>query len=142
MTNQNISISEHDFEVLTTLLATFKVVDPELIKCQDLLLEKIKTATVLKNEKLPENLAQLNSIITVGTSFGRKVGLELVVPVEADFYERKLSVLSPLGVALFGIREGEKSKWHFPEGDEWVRIEKVDNSRLYLVEEHSKTKST
>jgi regulator of nucleoside diphosphate kinase len=135
MNTTNITVSEKDFESLTSLLATITVVDPELIKCQNLLLEKLKTSIVLKQEEVPLHLAQLNSIVTVCTTFGRKVGLELVLPLEANYLERKLSVLSPLGTALFGIREGEKSRWHFPNGVEWITIEKVDNSILELVNE-------
>lgn len=130
---KNMILSEEDFSKLTDLIVTFKAVDPELIKCQNSLLEKLKTATVLKSEELPLNLTQLNSIVTVSSSFGRKVGLQLVLPHEADFQERKLSIISPLGIALFGIVEGEKSLWYFPNGDEWITIEEVDNSLLGSV---------
>jgi len=131
--NDRIIISERDFDSLTDLLVTFKVVDPELIKCQNLLLEKLKTATVLKKEHLPCNLIQLNSVVTVCSNFGRKVGLELVLPSEADFKERKLSIISPLGIALLGVIEGKKTWWHFPYVDELVNVEKVDNDFLQLV---------
>lgn len=130
-----ITISEKDFDCLTDLLATFRVVDPELIKCQDLLLAKLQTATVLKREALPEKLVQLNSVVTICSAFGRKVGLELVLPLDADFQERKLSVISPLGMALLGVMEGDKSLWYFPNGDELVTVEQVDNTSLNLKPE-------
>jgi regulator of nucleoside diphosphate kinase len=130
-----IMVSNSNLELLTEMIRTFKIVDPELIKCQQIIYEKLKSAKVLPDKEIPNNLAQLNSIVTVSTSFGRKVGLRLVLPWQADFHERKLSVLSSLGAALLGVQEGEKTLWHFPNGDELITIEKVDNSQLYLSTE-------
>lgn len=132
MNNSEIVISMNNFNALTEMLKTFRVVDPELIKCCELLTEKLKLATIVDEKKVPDNVAQLNSIVTVSTSFGRKVGLKLVLPHEADFYERKLSIVSSLGTAFFGMKEGSKTLWHFPNGDEWITIERVDNTELHL----------
>jgi regulator of nucleoside diphosphate kinase len=49
----------------------------------------------------------------------------LVYPEEADFEAGKLSVLSPLGRALLGAREGDSVEVDAPAGVRTFKVEKV-----------------
>jgi regulator of nucleoside diphosphate kinase len=134
--NQNkLILSENNHHCLVELTKSFAAVDPELKKCVEILKNKLRKSQIKRADEIPHKQVQLSSIVSVNTSFGRKVGLEIVLPEEADYRKRKLSVLSPLGVALIGRSEGTDTVWHFPRGDEKVSIEYVDNSLLKIANE-------
>ena len=80
-------------------------------------------ANVIPDEEMPDNVVRLGSTIDVNTPFGRKVNLTIVMPGNADFQKGKLSVMSPIGTAVLGYKEGDQVKWHFPKGDELITIE-------------------
>ena len=106
-----------------------------VIKCREKLSAELKVADIRKEEDMPKDIVRLGSVVTVFTSFGRKVGLKIVMPAFADFQNRKLSIMAPMGTALIGYREGDKVLWHFPKGDEWITIESVDNTELELIDQ-------
>jgi regulator of nucleoside diphosphate kinase len=41
----------------------------------------------------------------------------LVYPEDADIAQRKVSVLTPIGTALIGLREGHAITWETPNGE-------------------------
>ena len=50
-------------------------------------------------------------------STGKVQRLILVYPNEADIAEGKLSVLTPVGTALIGVRVGDSIGWETPSGE-------------------------
>mgnify|MGYP000963325711 FL=1 len=70
-----------------------------------------------------------DSIVDVGMPAGRKNNLQLVMHADADLKQNKLSVLSVLGSALIGYRQGARIVWRLPQGDQIITLERVDNSR-------------
>ncbi|MBN2159423.1 MAG: nucleoside diphosphate kinase regulator [Spirochaetes bacterium] len=51
--------------------------------------------------------------------------LTLVFPDDADFEKGKISVLSPVGVAVLGYRAGDVIRWDVPAGKKSFRIEGI-----------------
>lgn len=49
------------------------------------------------------------------------------MPVRADISKGLVSVLSPMGTALIGFREGESVSWQMPGGLKHFRILRVNN---------------
>ena len=76
---------------------------------------------------MPAEVVRLNSIVSVQTSYGRKEGLKIVMPQENNLQEKKLSVMSSLGTALYGYSEGSEVLWNLPNGEELIKIERVIN---------------
>ena len=95
----------------------------------DRLYMELDTADVRKEEEMPHDVVRLCSIVDVGMSAGRKNGLQLVMHADADLKQNKLSILSVLGSALIGYRQGASIVWKLPQGDQTITLEKVDNSR-------------
>lgn len=58
-------------------------------------------------KKVPDNLITMNSVIRLRSRRGTAFTVGLVYPREADKLQRKMSILSPLGLALIGKSEGE-----------------------------------
>jgi regulator of nucleoside diphosphate kinase len=48
---------------------------------------------------------------------GKIQRVTLVYPEEADISQRKVSVLTPVGTALIGLRNGNSITWETPNGE-------------------------
>ncbi len=92
-----------------------------------ILKQKLSKGMVCEGECIMDGYVELNSIVSIRTSFGYKYGLKLVLPHEADIQANKLSILSSLGCAIFGRKEGEKVKWYFQGEAENAEIIKVQS---------------
>lgn len=90
-----------------------------------LLKEKLAKGQLYEDDDLLHNYVELNSLVTVKTSFGYKYGLKIVMPEESNIQMNKLSVLSALGCALLGHKEGDKVKWYFQGEAEFAEIIRV-----------------
>lgn len=124
---KNLIITEKDKKQLIDLIKSSEAVDPIAAKCRKKLLKELKEAILIDEENFPKNIVRIGSVISLSTRFGRKSGLELVLPSNADIQKGKLSALSPMGTAIIGYEEGSEVNWHFPQGDEIIHIEKVTN---------------
>ena len=51
--------------------------------------------------------------------------ISLVYPWEADPKKEKISVLSPVGTAILGYKEGDCIQWEIPSGPAVIRIKKM-----------------
>lgn len=92
-----------------------------------MLLEEIERADLHDLDTLPIGAVRLGSQITFvegRTQQVRKV--ELVLPGEADINEGRISILTPIGAALYGLKAGDAIDWRDIEGNERrIRIEAV-----------------
>ena len=49
----------------------------------------------------------------------------LVFPSDADSNQNKISILAPLGSALFGYRIGDVIEWKVPAGLRRIRVDEI-----------------
>lgn len=90
---------------------------------------ELESALKVADEKLGDDIIRLNSYFEVKDSAtGKTLQLRLVMPKMADLSQQKISVLSPLGVALIGFKEGMLVEWILPGGPKKLQILKVVNS--------------
>jgi regulator of nucleoside diphosphate kinase len=54
--------------------------------------------------------------------------LELVIPSDKDVRRDKISILTPMGAALFGYSEGDEIEWDFPSGKQQIKIVTVQQN--------------
>ena len=81
------------------------------------LAEELSRATVLPEERMPEDIVRMHSRVTyVDETSGEHREVELVYPDEVDLPKGRVSVLSPVGSALLGLRVGQTIDWPFPDG--------------------------
>lgn len=84
-----------------------------------LLLEEITRAKIHVAEKIPGDVVTMHARVEfVDESRGLPHIVELVWPGEADFAAGRLSVLTPTGAGLIGLREGGSILWPDREGRE------------------------
>ena len=74
-------------------------------------------ADVVAPREVPPNVVTMNSrVLYADQTAGVRRSVKLVYPHQADGRGR-LSVTSPLGTALLGLRAGQEIEWDFPGGD-------------------------
>lgn len=78
----------------------------------DRLLQELGRASTIADSELPADVVRLGSrIIYRDESKGKDEEISLVWPEEADISQGRISILTPLGVALIGLREGAHFFW-------------------------------
>lgn len=77
----------------------------------DGLMIELDRAQIVPHEALPQNTIAIGSSATFVTSQGRTTDVTLVMPAEADIAQGKISILTPIGVALLGLTEGQTIEW-------------------------------
>lgn len=81
---------------------------PELA---DRLLGELDRARVVEDKKVPEDVARMGSRVTYRTNDDKEVSVILVYPADANIDEGKVSVMTPIGTALIGLRKGQSITW-------------------------------
>ncbi len=83
----------------------------------DDLAEELDRAIVVPKEQVPEDVVTMHArCIYLDEHLGAQREIELVYPAEADPAAGKISVLTPVGSALIGLRVGQEIVWDFPDG--------------------------
>lgn len=93
-----------------------------------MLLEEIERAELHHHDEMPEGHVRLNSSVTFMDEKTRHVrDVQLVLPVRADIAAGRISILTPMGAALYGLAKGACISWPDLEGNErLIRILRVE----------------
>jgi regulator of nucleoside diphosphate kinase len=90
------------------------------------LINGLKNARMFPQDKVSKNIVTMNSrVLLTEMSSGRQTEITISYPDDADNFERRVSVLSPIGVALLGRSQGDTTSWLIPGGWGEFKIEKV-----------------
>ncbi len=90
------------------------------------LLNELKSAKLLSASEMPTDTVRLNSTVTFVIADLFKKKFKIVAPEHSDISKNKLSVLSTMGLALFGYSQDDVVEWQFPSGPNTVRIVEVE----------------
>lgn len=77
----------------------------------EILLTELDRAKVVADGKLPEGVVRMGSRVTYQTNDGAEQTVTLVYPVDADIEQGRISVMTPIGVALIGLKAGQSITW-------------------------------
>lgn len=120
-------ISETDYKTIYSLIQDLS--PSQRSKEVGQLQQELNSALRVADEKMEEDIIRLNSYFEVeDLTSGKTFRLRLVLPKFADVTQQKISILSPLGVALIGFKEGMKIDWVLPGGPKKLQILKVSNA--------------
>lgn len=109
ITPSPIVISESDFN---RIMALIESLDSDSLSALE---EELSRAKVVPLSRLPENTVAMGSRVTFeDLESGQPTTVTLVYPGEADVEQMKISVLSPVGSALIGLRVGGSIEWPLP----------------------------
>jgi len=85
---------------------------------------EIERARVVEPQALPPNVLSMRSRALIALD-GEEEEAQLVYPEEADWTRGRLSVLSPVGTALLGYREGDEIQWDVAGGRTSIQIRRI-----------------
>ena len=93
-----------------------------------MLLEEIERAELHQLDDMPTGSIRLDSYITFVDERSRKVrNVQLVLPIDANIAEGRISILTPIGAALSGLAAGDCISWPDLDGNErLIRIMEVE----------------
>ena len=94
----------------------------------DLLIAEIDRAKIHAANKIPVDVVTMNATVQfVDEHDGDERTVKLVLPGEADIAAGRVSILTPVGAGLIGLREGQSIRWPGRDGKERVlRIVRVE----------------
>ena len=77
-----------------------------------MLLSEIYRAELHDRDSLPRDAVTLGATVSfVDDKNGHLNEVELVLPAHADIADSRISILTPMGAALFGLRTGDLIDW-------------------------------
>ncbi|WP_341864197.1 nucleoside diphosphate kinase regulator [Gymnodinialimonas sp. 57CJ19] len=84
----------------------------------DRLFGEIARARVVSAAKMPANVVSMGSTVTYrDETTQQEKTVTLVYPEEADIAQLRVSVMTPIGVALLGLAEGSSFDWDTRENE-------------------------
>lgn len=92
-------------------------VQARLPQVSTMLLKEIDRARVVKDGALPADVVGMGSLVRFrDETTGTERTVRLVYPHEADIAASKVSILTPIGAGLIGLREGQSIRWEDRDG--------------------------
>jgi len=86
---------------------------------------ELETAIVSNEEEMPDDIIRINSEVTIVSSDGWENTFQLVSPTESNYSNNKISVLTPMGLAVIGYAQGDVIDWEFPGGIKSLQVKEV-----------------
>ena len=84
----------------------------------DLLIEELDRAETVARDALPPDVVTMRSqVVFVDRASGERHAVRLVYPREADMEQHQVSILTPIGAALIGMRVGNSIDWPNRQGE-------------------------
>ena len=113
--NPIIILSAEDYKRLSALAYA---ASKRMQDLADELAREIERARVLNEGEHSQNTVCMNSEVEFSDEKTGKVqNVTLVYPEDADISQRKISILTPVGTALIGLRTGDSISWKTPNGE-------------------------
>ena len=100
-----------------------------------MLLEEIDRAQLHEPDAMPDGHIRLNSRVTFMDDKSRRIReVQLVMPANANIAEGRISILTPMGAALYGLADGACINWPDLDGNERpIRIMRVEDPPTELA---------
>lgn len=113
-----VVLPESDFRILKRLAGSKDETNS--------LSQEIQRAIIVKDSAFPPNTIRINTTVRIRhLETAQESEYKIVLPNDADIRSRKISVLSPMGAALIGFREGDVISWKMPGGLQHFKVLKV-----------------
>jgi regulator of nucleoside diphosphate kinase len=113
MSKPSIVINKTDHDRLTTLANCLLDRKPEMAEG---LLNELERARVVEKGASLQGTVQMGATVEYKTNDGHDRIVTLVYPAEADISQGKVSILTPIGTALLGLKAGQSIDWVANDG--------------------------
>lgn len=75
------------------------------------LLAELDRAEIVAEPDLPQDVVRMGSTVRFRSDDGHEREVTLVYPAKADIAEGRISVMTPIGAALIGMKQGTSIHW-------------------------------
>lgn len=107
----SLIISKSDYLQLIKLIEQYDTPAAEALDIE------LSRADIVPDKNIPADAVAMGSQVTfVDLDSNEEKTINLVYPNEADVTQMKISILSPVGSALIGLRIGGNIDWPVPQG--------------------------
>lgn len=108
-------VSDFDLDRLDTIIGTLGEKDSSIKKR---LIQKLDQADILESKDIPPTIVTLNSTVIFRLSNTREpLRMTLTLPSRKPQPDDSISILTPTGIALIGLREGSDTTFNLMNGD-------------------------
>lgn len=123
---RQIYITDFDLQRLEELIEAAPVRSTRDSSNIEQLEEELLKAEVVDPTGIPPDVVTMNSKVCLkDLDSGEELEYTLVFPSEANLAAGKISILAPVGTAMFGYRAGDRISWAVPGGTRKLKIKKV-----------------
>lgn len=129
MNRPPIQLIDSEADMLANLAIS---VEQRLPQVSELLLDEIARAEVRPAGDIPRDVVIMGTTVEfVSDSTGRNRTVQLVLPQDEDISNGRISILTPVGAGLIGLREGQSIMWPDRGGTEHrISILRVDQATV------------
>ena len=121
----NMIVTTNDYNRLMGLLK-FSVSENNKSDIVFNLYQRLTSAKKLPQENISNGIVTMNSkVLLKDIKSGKKIEVTITYPQDAEPKDRRVSVLSNIGLALLGRKENEVVSWRIPSGVGLFEVEKV-----------------
>ena len=90
------------------------------------LLDELERAQIVGDKDVPKDVVRMGSTVTFKSDDGHTRTLKLVYPADESLDQHRISVMTPVGVALIGLGTGQSISWTARDGKHHrLTVEKV-----------------
>lgn len=109
-----IQLRESDADRIAELAVS---VEARLPHIAELLMREVDRARIVADDRLPADVVGMGSLVRFrDAAAGGERTVQLVYPHEADIAAGRISILTPIGAGLIGLRQGQAIRWEDREG--------------------------
>lgn len=122
--SQDIFITQEDKNKITTLIDKSDLDQMRVTPYLKALEREVNRAKVISQEDTSNKFITMNSTVRLLVD-GIPEEVTLVYPEDINLKDNKISVLSPMGTAILGLKEGNSIDWKIPNGMIHIIVDKV-----------------
>lgn len=108
-----ITITQSDYDRLSNLAAAYEQRNPEIAAG---LAGEIDRARVVSDKAIAASSVRMGSTVTYVVDGNESKTVVLVYPVDADIESGRISVTTPVGIALIGLKTGQSINYSTRSG--------------------------
>ena len=123
---KEIIVTSRDHAELSSVIAVTGKVSHRVKWELRLLENELNRARIVAPEKVPPDVITINTRAEfLDLETGERMEFTVVLPIDANTNDGKISVLAPLGTAMLGYRIGDEFVWHVPHGLRRLKVIKL-----------------
>jgi regulator of nucleoside diphosphate kinase len=126
VTVMQIYVTEFDMKRLRDLIDLARRSESYSKDYLNKLSDELDRGQLVVPEDVPKDVVTMNSRVCLkDMDTGEETIYTLVFPEDADISQGKISVLAPIGTAMFGYRLGDTFTWEIPDGVTRLQVKEI-----------------